>query len=237
MCGRRELLTRVESCDAVLVRELHTTEERVVEGILSLDARVRASAVAVPHVGRHIHDGQARGHVDELHLDVHRDAALALGNVGADILARDVVRADGGLGHEGARVVAAEEGRLGRAEGVVRVRLGLVVADLDVLEQLGHVALLVGERLGGQAALAAHVDGLGGAARGGAALQGAGLGAVLAVCQRPAGLGVGHVAQGHLALDVLLADARVGGDGGDGGQEGEDGGCLGHCGKSARGRK
>lgn len=213
---------RIESYDTLIVRELHTAEERVIERILSVNTRVRAGAVAVPHIGRQLRDRQAGGDINKLHLDVQRDTALALGDVRPDELPYNVVRPDSRLGHQHARVVAAKDSRLGGRGRVVH-RGCPVVVDLHVLQQFGHIALQVAERPGRQPALSTNRDGLAGTALGGAALEVACLGRVLARGEGAAAVRVRDVAQCHLVLDVLLGDARVRHDHRGGGrQKGEE---------------
>lgn len=101
------------------------------------------------------------------------------------------------------------------------------MADGHILEQVGHVTLLVRQRLRGQPELMAHLHGLVGTALGSTALEGEDLWVVLAVGQGTTGVGVGDVAQRHLALDLLICHAGVGSDAACG-QQGQEDGSLGH---------
>lgn len=220
-------LTRIEGYDAIIVRDLDTTQKGVVERVLGLNARVIASAVAVPHVGRHLRDGQARGHINKLQVDMHGHTGLALGDVRADVLAQDIVGADGRLGDQGAGIIAAEDGCLGRRLRIIE-RGRPVMVDSDIVEERRHVTLLVAKGLGRQPTLLAHLDGLICAALGRTTVQVTHLGAVLAAGQGPAGLGVSHVTQCHLALDMLIGDSRMAGYCRSRRQEREQSHILGH---------
>ena len=74
------------------------------------DTRVNTSRVAVPELEVDLGDGLAGVDVDDLDVKVQRHSLLVLGDVAADQLALDPVRALGSLGSEDAGVVASEEG-------------------------------------------------------------------------------------------------------------------------------
>lgn len=135
---------RVKGRDAVVVAELHAAQERRVQAALAVrvDARVHARAVAVPDVGRDARDRPARVHVDELDVNVHGHAGLTLGDVLADELAGHVVRANGGLRHQRASVIGAEDGLLRRLKSILQAR-SLVVTEVGVSLEVGEISLLV----------------------------------------------------------------------------------------------
>jgi hypothetical protein len=107
------------------------TEESVVEVVQVVgvtvargrDARIDTSGVAVPEVHVDGGDGLASAGVDELDVKVHGDTLLAIGDVAADKLAVDVVRALGDF-------------RLQDAGRVVREEKGLIITVLDTRGRL-----------------------------------------------------------------------------------------------------
>lgn len=139
---------RVKGRHPLVVGELHTAEKGRVEAALALgrgDARVHARAVAVPNIGEDLGRGCAGVHVDKLQLEVHGHAGLALGDVGANGLARDIIGPNRGLGDQGARVVAPKDGLLWCLDRVARPRR--VVALRGIYRQICQVSLLMGHGL------------------------------------------------------------------------------------------
>lgn len=108
----------VELYDTVLVSLGNAAEEGLVEvGFIAgvaiaagNDARVNTSRVAVPELEVNLGNRLAGVDVDNLDVKVQRHSLLILGNVAADQLALDPVRALSNLGSEDAGVVASEEG-------------------------------------------------------------------------------------------------------------------------------
>lgn len=122
----------LEAGDAVGVGQLDAAEEGGVDAGLAggVDARVDARGVAVPDVDGDGGDRRARVDVDVLHLeeDVDAVAPLRLLDVGAHLLAHDVVGAHGDLGRQDTARVGAED-LLNRGEHVVVVGGRHVVVD------------------------------------------------------------------------------------------------------------
>jgi hypothetical protein len=108
----------VELYDTVLISLGNATEEGLVEvGLIAgvaiaagNNARVDTSRVAVPELEVDLRNGLAGVDVDDLDVKVQRHSLLVLGNVAADQLALDPVRALSNLRSEDAGVVASEEG-------------------------------------------------------------------------------------------------------------------------------
>lgn len=132
---------RVEGDDAVGVRLLHAPQEGGSQSALAgrADAAVDAGGVALPQVDE---EGGLRGagaHVDELDLEVQRDARQGLGDVAPDLGAEDVVGPDDVVRGEDAGAVGAEDfrgwGGGGEGEGA-----GAVVGGGGPFGELGGVA-------------------------------------------------------------------------------------------------
>lgn len=121
---------------AVIVRQLDASEVRAVEPIGSVvargaDSRVNTSGVAVPDVDSHGRDGRAVADVDVLHLEEQGNsvAPLRFNDIGAHLLADDVVRAIRDFGGQNAAGVGAEDVVEG-SEHVVRDGTRHVVVDI-----------------------------------------------------------------------------------------------------------
>lgn len=135
---------RVKSRDAILVGELHAAQKGRVEAALAVrvHARVDARAVAVPDVGGNVGNGAARVHVHELYVNVHRHARLSLGNVLADELSGDIVRANSGFWHQCAGVVRPENSLFRCVESVIQAR-SLVMAEVGINLEICEISLLM----------------------------------------------------------------------------------------------
>ena len=133
---------RLKGSNTLVVGGGDTAEERLVQvgrvGALAVsrgnNARVHARRVAVPKVNVDVGNRLASVDIDD--LDVHGEghALLRLGDVLANVLARDIVGSLSHLGHEDAAAVAAKEilfvdvqvdagvvGKMGRVEHSVEI--------------------------------------------------------------------------------------------------------------------
>lgn len=150
--GTRVIVTRddlVKADHAMLIGDLDTAQERAVkttESVVSswgFGARVATRGISAPDVDEQRGHGLAGIHIDELELQVHRNANLVLGDVAADELALDVVGPNGlGATQDGRRVgtkdILIRRGAERRGHVVVqRVVVGdlLLVAAEQVLVQ------------------------------------------------------------------------------------------------------
>jgi hypothetical protein len=111
-------IDRLEGGDACRVRPLDAAQE-VGARIARDRAGVDAERVAMPDVDRGIPDRLAARGVDDRQPKQQRPAALALGDVVAELLARDEVRAFRQLGRQNAR---DEARRHGERAGACRFR-------------------------------------------------------------------------------------------------------------------
>lgn len=134
----------VECCDTVGVCLLETTEESLVDvgkiaGVTVAtgnDTRVYTGRVAMPPLEEDFRNRLAGVDVDDLNVDGHRNTLLILGNVLADILAGNVVRALGNFGSKDAGSVVGEENRWVGVDSDVS-EVGLVVSGQDGVEITG----------------------------------------------------------------------------------------------------
>ncbi|KIH92579.1 hypothetical protein SPBR_02338 [Sporothrix brasiliensis 5110] len=106
----------VKGDDALGIAHLDPAQERRVEAALARGghARVGARGVAGPDVDQDRLRGQAGLHVDELQLEVHRDAGLAVGQVRPHVLAPHKIRALNVVGRQDTACVCAKDGVGGR---------------------------------------------------------------------------------------------------------------------------
>lgn len=137
----------LELDDTVVVGELDTTEEGGVQaGLAGLDAGVDTGGVAVPDVDGDLGDGIAGVDVDVLDLEEDGDtvAELGLDDVGAHVLADDVVGAVGDLRGEDAGGVGAEDVFAGGEDTVGGLAGHVVVDGLPGVELVEVAAVLLG---------------------------------------------------------------------------------------------
>ena len=89
------------------------------------DATVHARRVGAIELDIGVGNGGTSSGVDYEEVEMQGDAGLVFDEVGADVFARDVVRALGGVGGEQAGVVSAKDG--GDGCGQVKGTVGVVV--------------------------------------------------------------------------------------------------------------
>lgn len=151
MCDSVVVVTRekrVVDDNSIVIRHLNTTQEGRVQSsfaIRGVDAGVCTSGIAVPDISENLGGRLAGIHVQELEFDVHRNTRLTLGDVGANLLSCDIVRANRRLRDQRASVVAAKDRLLGSFQSVARA--GHVVAGRSVLLQHCQIPFLVGHGL------------------------------------------------------------------------------------------